>query len=89
MGEDSNESLYAKRGILINKEVHSVDGLFPGSSVLKNLGSSVLKNLPANAGDTGDTSLIPGSRGSTGEGMAAHSSILAWRIPRTGEDSRL
>ena len=47
MGEDSNESLYAKRGILINKEVHSVDGLFPGSSVLKNLGSSVLKNLPA------------------------------------------
>ena len=68
MGEDSNESLYAKRGILINKEVHSVDGLFPGSSVLKNLGSSVLKNLPANAGDTGDTSLIPGSRGSTGGG---------------------
>ena len=60
MGEDSNESLYAKRGILINKEVHSVDGLFPGSSVLK--------NLPANAGDTGDTSLIPGSRGSTGGG---------------------
>ena len=29
MGEDSNESLYAKHGILINNEVHSVDGL-PG-----------------------------------------------------------
>ena len=27
MGEDSNESLYAKHGILINNEVHSVDGL--------------------------------------------------------------
>ena len=31
-------------------------------------GSSVVKNLPTNAEDTGDTSLILGSRGSTGGG---------------------
>ena len=31
-------------------------------------GSSVVKNLPTNAGDTGDSSLTPGSRGSTGGG---------------------
>ena len=29
---------------------------------------SVVKNLPANAGDTGDASLIPGLRRSPGEG---------------------
>ena len=29
---------------------------------------SMVKNLPANAGDTGDTSSIPGSRRSPGEG---------------------
>ena len=28
----------------------------------------VVKNLPANAGDTGDTGLIPGSGGSPGGG---------------------
>ena len=40
---------------------------------------SVIKNLPANAGNT---SLIPGSGKSLGEGMATHSSILARIIPR-------
>ena len=35
------------------------------------------KNLPGNAGDTGS---IPGSGRSFGEGMATHSSILAWEI---------
>ena len=38
------------------------------------------KNPPANAGDTGS---VPGSRRSPGEGMAAHTSIFAWEIPRT------
>ena len=51
-------------------------------------GGSVVKNLPANAGDA---SLIPGSGRSLGqedpleEGMATHSSILAWEIPWTEE----
>ena len=31
-------------------------------------GVSVVKNLPANVGDTGDTSLVPGSRRSPREG---------------------
>ena len=43
----------------------------------------VVKNLPANAGDARDTDLIPGLERSPGEGMATHSSILAWRIPWT------
>ena len=37
-----------------------------------------VKNPPANAGDTG---LITGSGRSSEEGIATHSSILAWRIP--------
>ena len=31
----------------------------------------VVKNLPANAGDTGDTGLIPGSGRSSGEGSGS------------------
>ena len=40
-------------------------------------GDSVVKNPPVNAGDVGST---PGSGRSPGEGMATHSSILAWAI---------
>ena len=43
----------------------------------------------ANAGDIRDTGLIPGSGRSPEEGMATHSSILAWRIPRTEEPGGL
>ena len=35
-----------------------------------------------------DASSIPGSESSPEEGMAVHSSILAWRIPRTEEPGR-
>ena len=35
--------------------------------------------------DVGDPGSIPGSERSSGEGMATHSSILAWRIPWTEE----
>ena len=54
-------------------------------------GGSVIKNLPANAGDAGDMGLIPGlGRSPEGEhGMATHSNILAWRIPRTEEPGGL
>ena len=38
----------------------------------------MVKNLPANAGDLGST---PGLEDPLEEGMATHSSILAWRIP--------
>ena len=43
---------------------------------------SVVDNPPVNAGDAWS---IPGSGRSPGEGMATHSSILAWRIPWRGE----
>ena len=41
----------------------------------------VLKNPPANAGDIEDLGSFPRSGRSMEEGMAAHCSILAWRIP--------
>ena len=37
---------------------------------------SAVKNLPANAGDTGDMGLIPGSRRSCGEGNGNQYSSL-------------
>ena len=45
---------------------------FPGSSAGKE-----------SAYNAGDPSSIPGLGRSPGEGMATHSSILAWRIPWT------
>ena len=42
------------------------------------------KESASNAGDPGS---IPGSRRSPEKGMAAHSSILAWRILWTGATS--
>jgi len=49
----------------------------------------VLKNTPTKAGDIRDAGLIPESRRSPEEGMATHSSILAWRIPWIEEPGRL
>ena len=45
-------------------------GDFPGGSDSK-----------ASAFNAGDLGSIPGSGGSPGEGMAPHSSTLAWKIP--------
>ena len=45
----------------------------------------MVENLPANAGDIRDAGLIPGSEDPLEEGMAIHSSILAWRISQTEE----
>ena len=42
-----------------------------------------MENPPANA------SLIPGPEDPLGEGVATHSSILAWRIPWTEEPGGL
>ena len=56
-------------------------------------GGSVVKNLPANVGDTGDAGSIPWSARSPGAGTSKprqyHSSILAWKIPRTAKPGRL
>ena len=53
-------------------------GTFPGVSDDKETAS--------NAGDPGS---IPGSGRSPGEGKGNHSSLLAWRIPRTEEPDGL
>ena len=49
----------------------------------------VLKNLPASAGATGDTGLIPGWGRSPRERHSNTSSILTWRISWTEEPDRL
>ena len=46
----------------------------------------VARNPPADAGDMRDAGSIPGlGRDLLKEGVAAHSNILAWRIPWTEE----
>ena len=49
----------------------------------------VAKNLSANLEDTRDTGSILSQEGPLEEEMATHSSILAWKIPWTGEPGRL
>ena len=49
----------------------------------------VVKKPPVNAGDVRDMSSIPVLGRSLEEGMAIHSSILAWRIPWTEEPGGL
>ena len=49
-------------------------------------GCSDCKESAYSAGSPG---LIPGSGRFPGEGKATHSSILAWRIPRTEEPGEL
>ena len=45
----------------------------------------VIKNLPANTGDMRDVGSVLGFAKSPQEGMATHSSVLAWKIPWTEE----
>ena len=49
----------------------------------------MVKNLPANVGDIRDTVRSLGREDPLEEGMATHSSILAWRIPWTEEPDGL
>ena len=49
----------------------------------------VVKNPPANAGDIETWVQSLGGEDPLKEGMATHSSILAWRIPRTEEPGGL
>ena len=50
---------------------------------------AVVKNPPANAGDLRDASSFLGQEDPLEEDTAIHSSILAWRIPWTGEPGGL
>ena len=45
----------------------------------------MVKNLPANAGDARDAIQSLGQEDPLEKEMTTHSSILAWRIPRTEE----
>ena len=49
----------------------------------------VVKNLPTNAEDAGDTVWSLGQEDPLEKEMAAHSSILAWKIPWTEEPGGL
>ena len=49
----------------------------------------MVETLPVNAGDIRDSVRSLGLEESLEEGMATHSSILAWRIPWTEEPGRL
>ena len=49
----------------------------------------VVKNLPANAGDIETQVRSLGREDPLEEGVATHSSILAWRIPWTEEPDGL
>ena len=47
------------------------------------------KESACNAGATGNMGSNPGLGRAPGKGMVTHSSILAWRIPWTGETGGL
>ena len=49
----------------------------------------MVKNLPTNAGDIRDTGQMLGQNDNMEEGMATHTSVLAWRIPWTEEPGGL
>ena len=49
----------------------------------------MVKNWPANAGDIRDGGQSLNQGDPLEEGMAAHSSVLAWRIPWTEEPGGL
>ena len=58
----------------------------PSFHLSKNIKVALLvKNLLASAGDTGDVVQSLGREDPLEEGVATHSSILAWRIPWTEE----
>ena len=59
------------------------------SSIKASKVAPVAKNLPANAGDGRDVVRSLGREAPLEEGMATHSSLLAWRIPWTEEPGRL
>ena len=74
--------------VVIRKIQHLVYPIKKGTSQV----APAVKNLPASAGEARDIGSILRSLGQEDpleEGMVTHSSILAWRIPCTGEPGRL
>ena len=66
--------------------IHMCMCIYTHNEIIMDFSSgTMVKNLPANAGDVRDANSIPGSEDSLEEGMATHSSILAWKIPRREE----
>ena len=63
----------------VKKEMKAKVGIWASQVVL------AVKNPPANAGDTRDEGSAPGLEDPLETDKAAHSSILAWRIPWTEE----
>ena len=61
------------------KKIHSTETV-SGESQASQV-ALVVKNPPANAGDQGDTVKIPSQGDAPEEEMAAHSGIVAWRMP--------
>ena len=49
----------------------------------------MVKNLSASAGDIRNVGSIPGQKDPLEEGIATHSSILAWKIPWTEKSDGL
>ena len=60
-----------------------------GGSDLNSHVAQVVKNSPASVEDVKDMGSILGREDPLEEGMAVHSSILAWRIPFTEEPGGL
>ena len=71
-------------GLLVLTVIYSINVSSWASQV-----ALVVKNLLAHAEDLRGWGLIPASGDPLEEGMAAYSSILAWRIPWTQEPSGL
>ena len=70
----------------------AVHGVSKSQKWLSNWASQValiVKNPPDNVGERREAGWILGWKDSLEEGMATHSSILAWRIPRTDKPGSL
>ena len=66
--ESEKKNQYPFFFLIKNMEISRASQVEPG-----------VKNLLANAGDTSDAGSLPGLEDPLEEGMAIHSSILAWR----------
>ena len=82
-----NNLIPPKGTVSYNGKRTGIDRL--GFKILASQGVLVVKDLSANAGDIRNASSVPGLGRSLEKGMATHSSILAWRIPRTEEPGGL
>ena len=71
------------KSLPFQKKIYSTGSLGTSQAAL------VLKNPACQCRRHRDVDLIPGSGRSLEEGMATHSTILAWRIPQIEEPGRL